>query len=204
MIYKTILLRDIKLALAGATSFLNLALFFLIATSLFVFASNDPDLIVKNSVAVIWACATLAALIGLNEIYYNDYVSGHLEQLFISGFSLENIVIAKMLSYCLITCLPIMLVAPLVIIMLQADIWIMPYLFFGIMLLSIISSVCAALTLEVSKVRVIAELLLLPLFIPVIIFGTNKSLFMLLALVLFMLPLCVIASKVALNSALKS
>ncbi len=203
-LYKAIILRDIRLSFKGASSIITLIMFFVLAASLFVFAVTDLNILPKIANAIIWVCSILSSMLAINSLYKEDFLDGTLEQLLIKGVRLESIVIAKIISHWIVTAVPLLLTSPILMVMLEAKISMFPSLLLGTILLSILSSVCACLTLETSKGYSIAELLILPLYIPVVIFGVNQYYQLLFALILLIFPISIFASRMAIISAIKT
>ena len=147
---------------------MNPLVFFLITVSLFPLAvTPDGQILSQMSGGVIWVCALLAAMLSLESMYRDDYLDGTLEWLIIQSGAPYQVVMAKIVSHWLTTGVPLVIMSPLLAVMLF-----MP----GIAtpaLLSLIGSVGMGLTVGLRQSGVLLSLLVLPLFIPVLIFGAS-------------------------------
>lgn len=139
----------------------------------------DQQLLRMIAPGVVWVAALLAALLSLPRLFANDYADGTLEQMLLSGEPLTVIVIAKVFAHWLTTGIPLTLISGLFALMfdLQADVALvmMSSLFIGTPVLSLVGSVGAALTLGLRGGSVLTSLLVLPLYIPVLIFGAGAA-----------------------------
>lgn len=177
-ILRWVMWRDMALAMRRKSEILTTLLFFVIVVSLFPLGVG-PD---KNTLAVIapgvlWVAALLASMLSLNRLFSDDYNDGTLEQLIISSQPLALIVLGKILSHWLLTGLPLVLISPVLGMQLGLDgdsiIILMLTLLVGTPVLSLIGAVGAGLTLGVRGGGVLLSLLILPLYIPVLIFGSG-------------------------------
>jgi heme exporter protein B len=156
----------------------NPLLFFVLVTSLFPLAvGSQPKLLALMAPGVVWVAALLAALLSLDTIFRSDFEDGTLEQLLLSAHPVSVLVIAKVLAHWLITGLPLLLVAPVLGNVLglpsQAMGTLMLSLAFGTPALSLIGAIGVALTVGLRKGGVILSLLVLPLYVPILIFGAG-------------------------------
>jgi len=170
--------REISVVLKSQSEFIYPLAFFVIVTSLFPLAvTPDPVQLAFLAPGIIWVAALLSILLSLNSFYQADFEEGGLEQLLLAGVSGANIVIAKSFANWLVTGLPLVMVAPLIGVLFNMDWqanWIaMISLFLGTPSLCFIGSIGMCLTLGLRNGGVLLTLLVLPLFIPVLIFGTS-------------------------------
>ncbi len=177
-IFKTILYRDLMLAMRHKTEILTTLFFFIIVISLFPLGVGiDKDLLQKMAPGVAWIAALLASMLALERLFASDYEDGTLEQMLLSPQPLFIIVLAKVLAHWLLTGLPLVLITPLVGLQyhLNSDttIMMMLSLLLGTPILSLLGAIGAALTLGLRGGGILISLLVLPLYIPVLIFGSR-------------------------------
>lgn len=168
--------RELSVVIKSQNEFIYPIAFFVIVTSLFPLAvTPDPVQLAFIAPGVIWVAALLSILLSLNGFYQADYEEGGLEQLLLAGVSGANIVLAKSLANWIITGLPLVIVAPLIGVLFNLDSqanWIACItLLIGTPSLCLIGSIGMCLTLGLRNGGVLLTLLVLPLFIPVLIFG---------------------------------
>lgn len=174
----TVLRRDLLLAFRRRSDVATTLFFFLIVSSLFPLGIG-PEPAVLSSIApgVLWVAALLAGMLSLTRLFATDYSDGSLEQMLLSPQPLALLVTAKILAHWIVCGLPVVLLAP--IIGLQ---YALPYdalsvlvlaLLLGTPALSLIGAIGAALTLGVRGSGLLIALLVLPLYIPVLIFGAG-------------------------------
>ena len=171
-----ILLRDLRLALRRRADTLSALVFFVLVTSLFPLAVGpEPGLLRSMAPGVVWVAALLAAMLSLARMFADDYQDGTLEQMLLAACPLPLLVAAKIAAHWLCSGLLLALVSPLLA--LQFDLgWpgtgvLILSLLLGTPVLSLIGAVGAALTVGVRGAAVLMPLLVLPLCIPVLIFG---------------------------------
>ena len=157
---------------------LNPLVFFLITVSLFPLAvTPEGKMLTLMSGGVIWVCALLAAMLSLESMYRDDYLDGTLEWLIIQSGTPYQVVLAKIICHWLTTGIPLVLISPLLAVMLfmpqMATLALVTSLFLGTGILSLIGSVGMGLTVGLRQSGVLLSLLVLPLFIPVLIFGAS-------------------------------
>lgn len=169
---------DLTLALRRLSDVLTTLFFFIIVVSLFPLGVG-PELDVLREIApgVVWVAALLASLLGLDRLFSGDYRDGSLEQLLLAPQPLAMMVLAKVLAHWLVSGAPLVVIAPLLGLQLGLD-WpalqvLMLTLLLGTPAMSLIGSVGAALTLGVRGRGVLLALLILPLYVPVLIFGAG-------------------------------
>ena len=139
----------------------------------------SPDVVLLRKIApgVIWIAALLAALFSLESLFRSDFEDGALEQMLLSPQPLSLLVLAKVLAHWLVSGLPMLLLAPLLGLLMampQAAIAALELtLAIGTPLLSLIGAIGVALTVGLRRGGVLLTLLIMPLYIPVLIFATN-------------------------------
>ena len=212
--------RDLRLALRqGGDTGLVLG-FFVLAVVLFPLGVGpEPAVLQRIGAGIVWVAALLAALLSLDRLFQSDYQDGGLELLALSSLSLELAVLAKCAAHWVATGLPLALTSPFLALLVDLDPDAIPVLTLGLLLgtpaLSLIGSVAAALTLGARRQGVLLSLLVLPLYVPPLVFGAGAveasaggaggraHLLILGALTLAALPLCPWASAAALRQALE-
>ena len=170
--------RDLLLAWRRRTDVLATLFFFIIVVSLFPLGIGpEPQLLRTIAPGVVWVAALLASMLALGRTFGNDFQDGTLEQLLLTPQPLYLIVLAKVLAQWIVSEVPLVLVAPVLGLQFglsQNTLWIMTVsLLLGTPVLSLIGSIGAALTLGLRSANVLVALLVLPLYIPVLIFGTG-------------------------------
>jgi len=175
-VFRTILVRDLTLGLRQRADMLMTVFFFVIVASLFPLAVGpQTDLLRTLGPGVIWVAALLASLLSLDRLFSGDYADGTLEQMVISSHPLPVIVFAKVFAHWLIAGLPLVLISPLLALQYGLDgtstLILIATLLIGTPILSLLGSVGAALTLGLRGGGVLISLLVLPLFVPILIFG---------------------------------
>ena len=176
--FALLLKRDLLLAVRHRAEILNPLLFFVLVTSLFPLGIGAyPKLLQAIGPGVIWVAALLAALLSLDSIFRSDFEDGTLEQFLLSSHPVSILVLAKVLAHWLITGLPLLLVAPLLAILLglptEAIGTLLLTLLLGTPVLSLLGAVGVALTVGLRKGGMILSLLVLPLYVPLLIFAAN-------------------------------
>lgn len=174
-----ILGREMRLALRQSSDTMMVIAFFVIAVVLFPFGVGpEPNMLARIGPGVIWVAALLAAMLSMDRMFQADYEDGSLELLVLTPVPLELTVIAKVFSHWLTTGLPLIVVSPLLAIMMNipTEGWgiLILSLALGTPTLSLIGAVGAGLVLGARRGGVLLSLLVLPLFIPVLIFGVGS------------------------------
>lgn len=170
--------RDLRLALRQRADAALVVLFFVLTAALFPFAVGpEPNMLARMAPGVIWVTALLAVLLSLERLFLADHEDGSLELLALSSVPLELVVLAKALAHWLTTGLPLLLAAPLLGLLYAMDAAAMPMLVLTLALgtpsLSLIGAIGAALTLGARRGGVLIPLLVLPLYVPVLVFGVS-------------------------------
>ena len=176
--FTLLLKRDLTLAIRHRAEILNPLLFFVLVTSLFPLGIGaDPILLQAVGPGVIWVAALLAALLSLEGIFRSDFEDGTLEQFLLSSHPVSVLVIAKVLAHWLITGLPLLVISPLLGVLLglpgDAIMILLITLALGTPVLSLIGAVGVALTVGLRKGGMILSLLVLPLYVPLLIFAAS-------------------------------
>lgn len=170
--------RDLLLAMRRRTEVLTALFFFVIVTSLFPLGIG-PELVLLRKIApgVLWVGALLATMLGLQRMFAADHADGTLEQMVLSPTPLVLLVAGKNLAHWLVSGLPLVVLAPLLGIQFDLDAESLGILMLGLLLgtpvLSLVGSIGAALTLGVRGGGALLSLLVLPLYIPTLIFGAG-------------------------------
>jgi heme exporter protein B len=170
--------RDLLLVMRRKSEVLTALFFFVAVTSLFPLGIGaDAALLRKIAPGVLWVAALLSTLLGLHRMFAADYLDGALEQLVLSPQPLVLLVAGKIVAHWLVCGLPLVLIAPIIGIQFDLDASslyvLMGTLLLGTPVLSLLGSIGAALTLGVRGGSVLMSLLILPLYIPVLIFGAG-------------------------------
>ena len=212
--------RDLHLALRqGGDTGLVLG-FFVLAVVLFPLGIGpEPAILQRIGAGIVWVAALLAALLSLDRLFEADYQDGGLELLVLSSLPLELAVLAKCAAHWVATGLPLALISPFLALLLDLDPAAVPILLVSLLLgtpaLSLIGSVAAALTLGARRQGVVLSILVLPLYVPPLVFGAGSVeasaagvgmrayLLILGALTLAALAFCPWASAAALRQAIE-
>lgn len=173
-----LLRRDLKLALHQRADLATSLFFFVIVASLFPLAIG-PEAAVLSIIApgVLWVAALLAGMLALTRLFASDLADGSLEQLLLAPQPLAWLLLAKILAHWLLYALPLVLLAPLIGLQYALDRHVLSVLTLSLLLgtpaLSLIGAIGAALTLGVRGSGLLVALLVLPLYIPLLIFGAG-------------------------------
>lgn len=173
-----IIQRDLLLAMRRRSDVLTTLFFFIIVVSLFPLGVG-PEMSMLRIMApgVVWVAALLASMLSLGRMFASDHLDGTLEQMLLSPQSLPLLVLGKALAHWLVTGVPLVLMAPVLGIQydLPADALLVltASLLLGTPVLSLIGAIGAALTLGLRGGGVLVSLLVLPLYIPILIFGAG-------------------------------
>ncbi len=177
-VFMAILRRDMLLAFRRRQDLANPLVFFVIAVSLFPLGvSPEKSFLAEAGAGIVWVAALLATLLSLDGLFRSDFEDGSLEQLVLSPSPLYAIVLAKILVHWLVTGLPLILLSPILGLMmyLSSDqiVLLGLTLLLGTPVLSLVGAIGAALTVGLRVGGVLISLLVLPLYIPVLIFGAG-------------------------------
>lgn len=176
--FGALLRRDLTLALRRRSEAINPLLFFILVTALFPLGVGaDAALLRAIGPGIVWVAALLAAMLSLESLLKSDYEDGSLELLLMSPHPPSLLVLAKVLAHWLVSGLPLILIAPLLGLLLDlsgdAIEALLMTLALGTPVLSLIGTIGAALTVGLRRGGMILSLLVLPLYIPVLIFSAS-------------------------------
>jgi heme exporter protein B len=177
-VFSCVLTRDLTLALRRRTDVLTTLFFFIIVVSLFPLGvGSEREQLRALGAGVVWVAALLASMLALERLFAADYDDGTLEQLLLTGQPLALLVLGKVMAHWLLTGLPLVLIAPLVAMQYHLSgtaIWVMmAALALGTPVLSLIGAIGAALTLGLRGGGILLSLLILPLYVPVLVYGAG-------------------------------
>ena len=178
MIFWNIIKRELQIAMRKQAEILNPLWFFLIVITLFpLVIGPDPKLLSRIAPGVAWVAALLSALLSFERLFRDDYIDGSLEQLILTSQPLVLTALAKVLAHWLLTGLPLILLSPIaaLLLSLEISIWwaLVLTLLLGTPVLSCLGAIGVALTVGLRKGGVLLSLLVVPLFIPVLIFSAS-------------------------------
>ncbi|MFB9134835.1 heme exporter protein CcmB [Vibrio olivae] len=174
----SVIRRELLIAFRRQADVFNPLWFFIIVITLFPLSIGpDPNLLTRIAAGIVWVAALLAALLSLERLFRDDFQDGSLEQMMLMPVPLPVVVIAKVFAHWLLTGLPLILISPLLAVLLSLDFntWlaVVLTLLLGTPTLSFIGAIGVALTVGLQKGGVLLSLLVLPLYIPVLIFATS-------------------------------
>ncbi len=176
--FRWLVVRDLTLAWRRRADVLSTLFFFVIVVSLFPLGVGpETELLRSIAPGVVWVAALLASMLSLNRLFANDYQDGTLEQMLLTPQPLYFIVLGKLFAQWMVSEVPLVLIAPL----LGMQFGLAPNtllvlfvsLLVGTPVLSLVGSIGAALTLGLRGGGVLIAVLILPLYIPVLIFGSG-------------------------------
>ncbi len=174
----TIIQRDLLVAFRRRAELMNPILFYVIVVTLFPLGvSPDKNFLSQLAPGVVWVAALLAALISMESIFRQDFDDGSIEQLFLSRYPPTLLIFGKVIAHWLITGLPMLIIVPVMALLLYIPSQAIPTLFVTVLLgtpiLSLIGAIGVALTAGLRGGGVLLGLLVLPLYIPVLIFASG-------------------------------
>ena len=214
--FLAIVKRDLSVAQRRRAELANPLLFFVIVVSLFPMALGpERQLLQTLAPGIVWVAALLATLLSLDGMFRSDFEDGSLEQMVLSPHPLTILVVGKVFAHWLVTGLPLLCLAPLLGVLValpgQATTTLLASLALGTPVLSLVGAIGVALTVGLRRGGALLSLLVLPLYVPVLIFGTHAvdaagaglavtgQLYALGALLLLALTLAPIATAAALK-----
>lgn len=173
-----LLRRDLTLALRRRAETLNPVLFYAVIVSVFTLGLEaERSLLQAIGPGVVWLGAVLAALLSLEGMFRTDFQDGTLEQMVLSGLPLPALVLTKVLAHWLVTGLPLVVAAPVLGSMMalpaQANAALAATLALGTPVLSAVGAIGVALTLGLARGGMVLALLVLPLYVPLVVVGTQ-------------------------------
>ena len=211
-----LLKRDLLLAMRRRSDIFTVLFFFIIVVSIFPLGVGfEKAMLQQIAPGVVWVAALLASTLALERIFSNDFADGTLEQMLMTPQPLGVLVFAKVLAHWLLTGLPLVLISPLAGLQYHLDVSttlvMMSVLLIGTPVLSMVGAIGAALTVGLNQAGVLLSLLVLPLTVPVLIFGSasvaaaasdisaNGPLLILAAVLILALSLAPLATALALK-----
>lgn len=170
--------RDLAIAFRQLGELAQPLMFLLIVITLFPLGVGPgPETLQRIGPGVIWIAAILSSLMGMERLFRDDFADGSLEQLVLSGMPLWAVVSMKVLCHWLVSFVPLLLLSPLLAMFLNLTVdmyWALVLtLLLGTPLLSLIGAIAVGLTVGLQKGGLLLALLLLPVFIPLLIFATS-------------------------------
>ena len=175
---KALLIRDLRLAIRAGGGFgLGLAFFLLIAVIVPLGVGPEPATLAKIAPGILWVGALLSCLLSLDRIFARDFEDGSLDLLATSPVPMGGVVAVKALAHWLVTGLPLVLVSPVLALLLNLPgagyLWLMVALLLGTPALSVIGAFGAALVVGIKRGGLLLSLLVLPMYLPTLIFGAE-------------------------------
>lgn len=212
--------RDLRLSLRQGGDAGLVVGFFVLAVLLYPFGVGpERELLSRIAAGIVWVAALLAAIVSLDRLFAADYTDGGLDLIVLSPVPLELAVLAKVAAHWLATGLPLTVISPLLALVVDLDPAAIPVLVAGLAIgtpaLSLLGAIAAALTLGARRPGALAALVVLPLYLPPLIFGAGAveaslaaegardNLLLLGAVTLATLPLAPLAAAAALRQALE-
>ncbi len=177
-VFWSVFKRDWMLAFRQNTEFLQPVLFCLLVVTMFPLGIGPaPQTLQKVGPGIIWVAALLASLLALEKLFKQDYMDGSLEQLVLTPHPLPLLALAKVLVHWVASALPLLLLSPILAVFLNLT-WDMYWallltLLLGTPLMSLVGAIAVALTSGLNKGGTLLGLLLLPVYIPLLIFATS-------------------------------
>ena len=173
---RAILLRDLRLALRQGGDAATVVLFFVLAASLFPFGVGpEPNLLARIAAGIIWVTALLSVMLGLDRLFLADHEDGSLEAMMTSPVPAMGLVVAKCAAHWLMSGLPLILATPILALFLQLPAEGLPAMLVALALgtptMVLVGAIGAALVLGARRGGVLLALLVLPLTVPVLVFG---------------------------------
>ncbi len=170
--------RDLLLAYRHRADLINPLAFFVMVVTLFPLALGAEPLLLKRiAPAIIWVAALLASLLSMESLFRSDFEDGSLELMVMSPHPLSLLVLAKIIAHWLLSSMPLLLMTPFIATMLGMDADVMLVLLvtllLGMPVLSLIGAIAVALTLGLRKGGALLAVLVLPLYVPMLIFASG-------------------------------
>ena len=175
---RALLLRDIRLAIRAGGGFgLGLAFFLMVAVLVPLGVGPEGALLSRIAPGIVWVAALLACLLSLDRMFALDFEDGSLDLMAVSPLPLEGVAAMKALAHWLVTGLPLVLISPVLGLLLSlspgAYVWLLVSLVVGSPALSLIGSFGAALTVGLKRGGLILSLIVLPMYVPTLVFGAE-------------------------------
>ena len=174
----TVIHRDLLVAFRRRAELMNPVLFYAIVVTLFPLGvSPDVSFLSKLAPGVVWVTALLAALISVERIFKQDFEDGSIEQLFLSPYPVSLLIFGKVVAHWIITGVPMLGIVPIMAMLLHIPGQVLPVLWISVLIgtpiLSLVGAIGAALTEGLGCGGMLIGLLVLPLYIPVLIFASS-------------------------------
>ncbi len=176
--FMAMFMRDLRIAFRQRAEITLPVIFFVVVVSLFPLAiSPAPEILKIIGPGVIWVAALLSILLSLQSLFRSDYDDGSMEQILLSPYPGPLLVLARILAQWCITGLPLVLISPLLGLLLHLEAHVINILFvsllIGVPYLNMVGTIGVALTIGLRQAGALLSLLVLPLYVPVLIFGSN-------------------------------
>ena len=173
-----LLIRDIRLAFRAGGGFgMGLSFYLLIAVLVPLGVGPDPTVLARIAPGILWVGALLSCLLSLDRLFALDYEDGSLDLLATAPVPLEGVVLMKALAHWIVTGVPLAIMAPVLALLLNLEtsgyVWLVVSLALGTPALSMIGAFGAALTVGVRRGGLLLGLLVLPMYLPTLIFGAE-------------------------------
>ncbi len=173
-----LLIRDLRLAVRAGGGFgMGLSFYLLIAVLVPLGVGPDPAVLARIAPGILWVGALLSCLLSLDRLFALDFEDGSLDLLATAPIPLEGVVLVKAVAHWIVTGVPLVLAAPLLGVLLnlgaQGYVWLVVSLALGTPALSMIGAFGAALTVGVRRGGLLLGLLVLPMYLPTLIFGAE-------------------------------
>ena len=177
-IFGSLIQRELRLAIRHGADSMMVVMFFVLVVVLFPLGVGpEPSILTRISAGVRWVAALLSAMLSMDRLFQTDFEDGSLDLLILTPQPLELMVLAKVVAHWLTTGLPLIIVSPLLALLLNMEASgygvMLAALALGTPTLSLIGAIGAALILGARRSGVLLSLLILPLFIPTLIFGVS-------------------------------
>ena len=175
---RALLIRDVRLAVRAGGGFgLGLAFFLMVAVLVPLGVGPEAAVLARIAPGILWVGALLACLLSLDRLFALDFEDGSLELLATAPIPMEGVVAVKSLAHWLVTGLPLTLVSPVLALLLNLTpagyTWLVLALLLGTPALSVIGAFGAALTVGLKRGGLLLSLLVLPMYVPTLIFGAE-------------------------------
>ncbi|MCC2614790.1 heme exporter protein CcmB [Aestuariibacter halophilus] len=175
---RAVLYRELTLAYRQKAELIQPLLFFLLVVTLFPLGVGPgPETLQKIGPGVVWVAAILSSLLGMDRLFRDEFLDGWMEQTLLSPIGLGWVALIKVLAHWVISIVPLLLISPLMALFLNLTVpmytALVITLLVGTPLLSLVGAIAVALTVGLQRGGVLLALLLLPLFVPLLIFATS-------------------------------
>ncbi len=176
--FMAVIRRDLLLAYRHRADLINPLAFFVMVVTLFPLALGAEPLLLKRiAPAIIWVAALLASLLSMESLFRSDFEDGGLELMVMTPHPLSLLVLAKIIAHWILSSVPLLLMTPFVATMLGMDtdvtLVLLVTLLLGMPVLSLIGAIAVALTLGLRKGGALLAVLVLPLYVPMLIFASS-------------------------------